>query len=723
MWQLANQFGTVVSTPPSAIAAYRMERDAGRINGGAAPPGSYMYWDIGADGHVAYVMNDGRMLMATSHLAEQWVASYAGWNTAAGYEAATGARPLGWSWRNGGNSVPFTGASGAGGGEVPVANFSTDTQQKLQQYVANGGLYSGPVDGELGVESWKAIQTWLQMYGLYGGPIDGEPGINTFKGLQQVAQKGGYAGPIDGMPGPNTEAGLNKWLTEQLNPSVPVPTTDWAAWQKFLQGYGYTGPVDGEPGPNTYAALQRFLAAEFDYEGVIDGIPGDLTWAAFDRAVAAGYPKDDVPPPPPPPPTPGAWPDGEKLLAGVDLGSSQSGFVFPPFEAAGGDFSFLKMGGGNASDSPYRAPHYLAQLERARKTGLVVGHYWFNGNKNGLTPTTAAQFYAKNAMVIKGDVFILDVEAEPGNAVPAYTPAEVLEFTREVRKTFPGARFLIYLNRNLLKSYDWSPVQAEGHELWVATLDGTRNPEIRWWAKATVIQFGQSTNVAGNAGVIIDQNIATDLSGVRYNAAPPPPPPPAPDPEGFPSFVTKFHMTSDSSPRPTPLEELPVVKLVLHHAGETDIADVLPLFDPGPPREVSCTICIDKDGTAYGIVSPKDRPFTSGNPVDAIAITVEVVNSEVVGDPAKAESWLISDESYASIVKVAKWMDEIYPGFEIDQEHIDTHRDYNPSTLCPGSLSVDKVIALATPPVPGPDPDGLIDQIEELIVNYRKEIS
>lgn len=121
---------------------------------------------------------------------------------------------------------------------------------------------------------------------------------------------------------------------------------------------------------------------------------------------------------------------------------------------------------------------------------------------------------------------------------------------------------------------------------------------------------------------------------------------------------------------------------------------MLPLFDLGPPRQVSCTICIDVDGTAWGIVDPRIRPYTTGNAVDDIAITIEIINS--VRGGTTAESWLISDAAYATVVQVVKWMDETYNGFAIDRNHIRTHRDYNPATLCPGALSVERVITMSS---------------------------
>lgn len=415
----------------------------------------------------------------------------------------------------GGRRVPFTqyigGSTGAGGS----VGLSSETQALLQQYVTGAGDYTGPVDGALGINGWKAIQLWLQRVGLYGGPIDGIPGENTYKALQTVAQQGGYTGPVDGILGVNTDASLNVWLKRQLTPTVPQPTAGWFAWQTFLRAYGYEGPIDGEPGVNTWIALQKFLAEKFDYTGPIDGEPGEMTYAAWNRSAAAGYP--NVPTTPQPEPeAPKVFPAGEIVLTGVDVGSSQRDFDFQKFFDAGGDFAIIKFGGGNASDSPYQSPHAANQLARARKVvGLIVGHYWMNGDKNDLTPTTSAQYFAKEVPLEEGDLLGLDIEAIDG--VPAYTPEQALEFTREFRKTHPGAVFEIYLNRALINTYDWTPLKEEGHLLWVATLDGTRVPAVGEWEEPSIVQF-QIAHSAGGA-FDTDLNIAKDLTPARYKLA------------------------------------------------------------------------------------------------------------------------------------------------------------------------------------------------------------
>ena len=144
MWQLANRFGTVRSTPVSAILAYHVERQAGRMRTGTPPPGSFVYWDIGADGHVGFVMNGGRVLMASSRVTEELVSSDAGIHTVAGYTAATGADYLGWSLQNGGNTVPFSTSSVAGGGGIILEEDDMFTQEDRNNL---NNLYKGVFSG------------------------------------------------------------------------------------------------------------------------------------------------------------------------------------------------------------------------------------------------------------------------------------------------------------------------------------------------------------------------------------------------------------------------------------------------------------------------------------------------------------------------------------------------------------------------------------------------
>ncbi|WP_024755951.1 GH25 family lysozyme [Streptomyces exfoliatus] len=184
--------------------------------------------------------------------------------------------------------------------DIPLADGVT-----LQRIAQLGG-YTGPLDGVLGPNTWKGVQTLLTQLGLYSGPVDGAPGTNTYKGLQQLAQRGGYTGPVDGVLGPNTYAGLRGYLAQTGGTGTvtisaedaktlqevarrggytgPVDgvlgTNSWKGVQTVLaQGYS-TGPIDGSPDPETYKGIQR-LAADYGYTGPVDGVPGPHTFAAL----------------------------------------------------------------------------------------------------------------------------------------------------------------------------------------------------------------------------------------------------------------------------------------------------------------------------------------------------------------------------------------------------------------------------------------------------------
>ncbi|MEU3748086.1 MULTISPECIES: GH25 family lysozyme [Streptomyces] len=168
--------------------------------------------------------------------------------------------------------------------DIPLADGVT-----LQRIAQLGG-YTGPLDGVLGPNSWKGVQTLLTQLGLYGGPIDGAPGVNTYKGLQQLAQRGGYTGPVDGIMGPNTYAGLRGYLAQAGGTgSVTIATADAKTLQQLAQRGGYTGPVDGVLGTNSWKGVQTVLRGH-GYTGPLDGAPGTATYKGLQTlATAGGY--------------------------------------------------------------------------------------------------------------------------------------------------------------------------------------------------------------------------------------------------------------------------------------------------------------------------------------------------------------------------------------------------------------------------------------------------
>ena len=93
-------------------------------------------------------------------------------------------------------------------------------------------------DGIPGTIFWKRFQLWAKLYGKYGGPLDGDLGIESWKGIQRnLARENGYRGWVDGIPGKLTYAAIQRWA----------------------QNYGYRGDVDGVPGRYTWRAVAKAL--------------------------------------------------------------------------------------------------------------------------------------------------------------------------------------------------------------------------------------------------------------------------------------------------------------------------------------------------------------------------------------------------------------------------------------------------------------------------------
>ncbi|WP_424936662.1 MULTISPECIES: N-acetylmuramoyl-L-alanine amidase [Bacteria] len=148
---------------------------------------------------------------------------------------------------------------------------------------------------------------------------------------------------------------------------------------------------------------------------------------------------------------------------------------------------------------------------------------------------------------------------------------------------------------------------------------------------------------------------------------------------------------------------------IVHHAADTRPAeDQVKRFMEANDREVSPTWLVGSDGTAYKIVHPDDRQWTTGRTIDQQAVTVETQN--VSGAP----TWVISDESHETIAALVAWAAKRY-GFPIDREHVLGHDEarikLDPSigaTACPGpSMDLDRIVEraqeIANPPVPKPD--------------------
>lgn len=211
MWRAGNLPES--SACPSAIDAYHRSTIISK-DITSAPSGSFHWWDIGTDGHVAMATTNGWAMMASCHVEVSW-GDCIGVASVSDYSKMTGAIYLGWSYDYADaeisdvhsnqpptpnpSGVPLTSTSSTG---VPDTNY----YKRQQVYAAKFG-YTGPIDGVLGENSWAGTQRGLVSYG-YTGPDDGVPGTNTYKAMQRLASQWGYTGPVDGDLGPNSYKGL-----------------------------------------------------------------------------------------------------------------------------------------------------------------------------------------------------------------------------------------------------------------------------------------------------------------------------------------------------------------------------------------------------------------------------------------------------------------------------------------------------------------------------------
>lgn len=369
---------------------------------------------------------------------------------------------------------------------------------------------------KLSGEAMGALQEMLAKLGKYSGPIDNDFGENSVKALQQQGKDWGY------LPGDYEADGIPH------NPDQEAPSN-----------YGFF--------------LQQFAKNEGGYTGDMDGLPAGMTSEALVRGARKIINQISQPAPTPAPqPTPTPAPSvripsaPEGYVFFPDLGTSQGDFNFADYAAAGGRHVALKFGGGNASDSPYIAPRYKDQLDRARAQQQEIIHYWFNGRRNGLTPEASADFMANKIDLKQGEIIAIDVEDEEATATKAWSPGEVASFITQLRKHFPGIKGLVYMSDSLADSGDWRNVVSLGWELWNASWGANNGdpgtpPSTDDWSYYTVWQYSSNEKVPGNGNGNTDGNLGKIDTWSRLGWKVPVVTTPTPDP----------------TPTPTPVPDVP----------------------------------------------------------------------------------------------------------------------------------------------------------------------
>ena len=109
------------------------------------------------------------------------------------------------------------------------------------------GLTSTRASGSPTCGFWYAVQFYeARIGGGYTGPVNGVMGVNSWKGVQRYLNNNGAALAVDGAPGPATYRAMQNKIN-QFGSNVPRVT------------------VDGIVGPATYRSWAAMLLIESTY--------------------------------------------------------------------------------------------------------------------------------------------------------------------------------------------------------------------------------------------------------------------------------------------------------------------------------------------------------------------------------------------------------------------------------------------------------------------------
>jgi peptidoglycan hydrolase-like protein with peptidoglycan-binding domain len=148
------------------------------------------------------------------------------------------------------------------------ANAANPQHAGLQVALRAQGLYCGPIDGIIGLQTRAALKTFQRRAGL---PVNGVPSLRTRAALGPLGR------PLFGKR--TIKRGLFGW--------------DVSVLQFLLTRAGvYTGPLDGFLGPETEEALERWQRST---QLVSDGVAGPATLRALGSKTRTPLARPQVP--------------------------------------------------------------------------------------------------------------------------------------------------------------------------------------------------------------------------------------------------------------------------------------------------------------------------------------------------------------------------------------------------------------------------------------------
>jgi len=182
------------------------------------------------------------------------------------------------------------------------------------------------------------------------------------------------------------------------------------------------------------------------------------------------------------------------FIVGNDISSYQGDPDFPTL-VKNANFVIVKVTEG----ANYINPNFQRDQSEARRVGLALGYYHFARPSKGNSPETEAAFFLKTiGQLQEGEVLALDYEDNYSGDVVVWCRAFLDYILAQT-----GVHPLIYLNKTLVKQYDWSALVEEGYGLWLAAYDNNlitgdwKLVAMQQWTDAQVVP-GLPGNVDGD---------------------------------------------------------------------------------------------------------------------------------------------------------------------------------------------------------------------------------
>ncbi|MEV0280100.1 GH25 family lysozyme [Streptomyces sp. NPDC050610] len=187
------------------------------------------------------------------------------------------------------------------------------------------------------------------------------------------------------------------------------------------------------------------------------------------------------------------------MLHGIDVSSYQSE-KYPVDDI---DFAFVKVTEGTS----YTNPKWVAQRDRARKAGLVVGYYHF-GSAGSMT--AQGDYFLGKIKLRAGDILAFDWEST------SVTCKEKDAWLAHVKRKAPGHKVILYCNRDYWLHRDTTSQAGDG--LWIADPEhAAGHPAVKHpW---TFHQYSSAGNLDRDVANFADMDALRSWAGAPSAAA------------------------------------------------------------------------------------------------------------------------------------------------------------------------------------------------------------